>query len=235
MRPARGVVPRQSANGIGYAAATHAATGLLITPANPAQPGEYISLYLTGLGTVTPTVTDGVVGPSSPLSWSDIYNAGNLSVNFNDFTNGTAGNTGNIAFAGLAPTLAGLYQINVQIPTGNGLVSGDDVYVEFVGRTRAADIDQIQIRPGAYRGLDRAAHLVACAKGRADGEGGGVPRIARSAGKRTQHRAGSFIKAFRYWLSLPGDGPCGMEELHRTIRQSSRSLEIGLIRWARGQ
>ena len=51
----------QNANGIGYAAATHAATGQLITPANPVQPGEYISLYLTGLGTVTPTVSDGVV------------------------------------------------------------------------------------------------------------------------------------------------------------------------------
>jgi len=142
----------QTANGIGYAAATHAATGQLITPANPAEPGEYISLYLTGLGTVTPTVADGVVGPSSPLSWSDIYNAGNLTVNFNDFTNGTAGNAGNISFAGLGPTLAGLYQINVQVPTG-GLVTGDNVYVEFV--TDAADVDQIQIPYGLGASLDR--------------------------------------------------------------------------------
>jgi uncharacterized protein (TIGR03437 family) len=132
----------QTASGIGYAAATHAATGQLITAANPAEPGEYISLYLTGLGTVTPAVQDGALGPSSPLSWSDLYEAGNLSVNFNDYSNGTAGNAGSIAFAGLAPTLAGLYQINVQVPT-SGLVSGDNVYVELI--TDAADENQIQI------------------------------------------------------------------------------------------
>ncbi len=94
----------QTASGIGYAAATHAATGQLITAANPAEPGEYISLYLTGLGTVTPTVQDGALGPSGPLSWSDLYEAGNLFVSFNDYTNGSAGNAGTIAFAGLAPT-----------------------------------------------------------------------------------------------------------------------------------
>jgi uncharacterized protein (TIGR03437 family) len=137
----------QNANGIGYAAANHAATGQLITPANPAQPGEYISLYLTGPGTVTPTVTDGVVGPSSPLSWSDVYNAGNLSVYFNDYTNGTSGNAGTVSFAGLAPTLAGLYQINVQVPATTGLIAGDNVYVEFF--TDAADVNQIQIPYGA--------------------------------------------------------------------------------------
>ncbi len=138
----------QTANGIGAAAALHAATNQLITPSNPAVAGEYISLYLTGLGTVTPTITDGAVGPSNSLSYSDLFDAGSLTVYFNDFTNGTAGNVGNIQYAGLVPTLAGLYQINVQVPT-SGLVSGDDVYVEFV--TDAADVDQIQIPfgPGA--------------------------------------------------------------------------------------
>ena len=48
-------------------------------------------------------------------------------------------------FAGLAPGLAGLYQINVQVPT-SGLVAGDTVYIEFV--TDAADVNQIQIPYG---------------------------------------------------------------------------------------
>lgn len=142
-----------NANGIGFAAAVHAATGQVITAANPVVAGEFISLYLTGLGTVTPTAPDGALGPASPLSWSDVYNAGSLAVYFNDYTSGTSGNAGTIQFAGLAPYFAGLYQINVQVPT-SGLVSGDSVYVEFV--TDAAEENQIQIPfgPGATP-LDR--------------------------------------------------------------------------------
>ena len=107
-------------------------------------------MFLTGLGTVTPPITDGDLGPTSPLSYSDLYNAGNLTVYFNDYgENGTAGNPGNITYAGLAPELAGLYQLNVQVPT-SGLASGDSVYVEFV--TDAADVNQIQIPYGSTSG-----------------------------------------------------------------------------------
>jgi uncharacterized protein (TIGR03437 family) len=146
----------QNSSGIGYAAAIHAATGQLITQNNPAQPGEYISLYLTGLGPVSPTVTDGSLGPSNPLSYADLYNSGNLFVFFNDYgpnPNGSTGNQGTIQFAGLAPSLAGLYQINVQVPT-SGLGSGDNVYVEFV--TDAADVNQIQIPYGSGRAVTGA-------------------------------------------------------------------------------
>lgn len=136
----------QNSNGLGLAAALHATSGQLITTANPAQPGEYISLYLTGLGTVTPPISDGAVGPTSTLSVADVNTAGNLSVLFNDYVNGSTGNTGTIQFAGLPPGLAGLYQINVQVPSGV-LGSGDAVYVEFV--TDFADIDQIQIPYGS--------------------------------------------------------------------------------------
>jgi uncharacterized protein (TIGR03437 family) len=136
----------QNANGIGYASALHAATGQLITQSNPAQPSEYISLYLTGLGTVTPPITDGALGPTSTLSTADVNTAGNLTVNFNDFNTGSFGNQGTIQFAGLAPGLAGLYQINVQVPS-SGLGSGDNVYIELI--TDMADIDQIQIPYGS--------------------------------------------------------------------------------------
>jgi uncharacterized protein (TIGR03437 family) len=135
----------QGADGIGYAAATHL-NGQLITPSNPVQPSENIVLYLTGLGTVTPTIADGAVASATTLSWADLYNSGNLTVNFNDYTNGTAGNAGTIGFAGLVPTLAGLYQINVQVPS-TGLVAGDNVYLEFI--TDAADVNEVQIPYGA--------------------------------------------------------------------------------------
>jgi uncharacterized protein (TIGR03437 family) len=140
----------ENQNGLGAAAAVHATTGQLISSSNPAQPGEYISLYLTGLGTVTPTINDGALGPSNPLSMSDLFNSNNLTVNFNDYgQNGTTGNAGTIQFAGLAPGLAGLYQINVQVPT-SGLAAGDNVYVEFI--TDAADVNQIQIAYGSSSG-----------------------------------------------------------------------------------
>ena len=74
---------------------------------------------------------------------SDLYNTGNLAIHFNDYgPDGTTGNAVTIQFAGLAPGLAGLYQLNVQVPT-SGLAPGDDVYVEIV--TDAADVNQIQI------------------------------------------------------------------------------------------
>ncbi|HVW11040.1 MAG TPA: IPT/TIG domain-containing protein [Bryobacteraceae bacterium] len=134
------------ADGIGYAAATHASNGSVITPSNPVQPGETISLYLTGLGTVTPTVADGAVGPSTTLSYADVYNAGNLAVYFNDYGSNSVGNQGTIGYAGLAPTLSGLYQINVTVPS-TGLTAGDNVYVEI--QTDAADINQVQIPFGS--------------------------------------------------------------------------------------
>ena len=134
-------------DGIGLAAARDAVTGAAITATNPAQPGEYLALYMTGLGPVTPAIADGALGPAGPLSEADVYGAGALSVYFNDYgADGSTDNAGVIQFAGLAPYFAGLYQINVQVPT-SGLASGDSVYVEFV--TDAADVNQIQIQYGA--------------------------------------------------------------------------------------
>jgi uncharacterized protein (TIGR03437 family) len=84
------------------------------------------------------------------LSTADVYDSGNLTVLFNDYgINGSTQNPGTIQFAGLAPSLAGLYQINVEVPT-SGLASGDNVYVELI--TDAADVNQIQIPYGSGSG-----------------------------------------------------------------------------------
>lgn len=150
----------QGANGIGYAAAVHAATGLLITPGNPAEPGEFISLFMTGLGSVTPSIADGAVPSSTTLNWANVFENGNLAVYFNDYgPGGLIGNPGNVQFAGLVPTLAGLYQLNVEVPS-IGISNGDNVYIEFV--TDAADVNQIQIPFGAAPTptADARAHAV---------------------------------------------------------------------------
>jgi uncharacterized protein (TIGR03437 family) len=131
-----------TSNGLGYAIANHAATGQPVTQANPAVAGEYLAVVLTGLGTVTPSITDGAVGPSSPPSTSDVNTQGNLAVYFDDFNSGNFPQA-NVVFAGLAPTLAGLYQMNVQVPA---MVGPGNVYLEVV--TDAADVLQIQVPVG---------------------------------------------------------------------------------------
>ena len=93
--------------GLGYAAAEHA-DYRVVSDSNPAQPGETIQLYVTGLGTVYPPNPDGAAGPTGTLSQT----TNTFTVDFG----GTAAPTP--AFVGLAPALAGLYQINVQVPTG---------------------------------------------------------------------------------------------------------------------
>jgi uncharacterized protein (TIGR03437 family) len=143
----------QSQNGIGFAAVLHAATGELVDQANPAQPGEYISIYMTGLGTVTPAIADGAVGPNNPLSTVDFWTNGSLSVFFNDYGPGVPMESdakGTIQFAGLAPGLEGLYQVNVQVPA-TGLALGDLVEIEILiidPRFPPTDIKQVYIPYG---------------------------------------------------------------------------------------
>ena len=80
------------------AAAEDAITGELISSANPAAAGEYVSLFGTGLG---PTYQ------SDGLS----YAVTTPSVNI-------GGASAKVLFAGRAPGYAGLDQINVQMPAG---------------------------------------------------------------------------------------------------------------------
>jgi uncharacterized protein (TIGR03437 family) len=77
----------------------------LVTPQNPAKPGEFLVIYLAGLGSTSQTVTDGSASPSSPLARTT--NAPVVTVD---------GKSAPVFFAGLTPGLAGLYQINFQVP-----------------------------------------------------------------------------------------------------------------------
>jgi uncharacterized protein (TIGR03437 family) len=96
--------------GLGTAAALHADYSLVST-AKPAQPGETILVFVTGLGAVTPIVPDGSAGPESPLS--------NTNNTISAYINGQ---NAKVDFAGLAPDLGGLYQVNLEVPSG--LASG---------------------------------------------------------------------------------------------------------------
>jgi uncharacterized protein (TIGR03437 family) len=101
----------QSQNGLGYGDAVHP-DGTLVNGQNPAKAGETVSVFLTGLGSVTPPISDGAAGPTSPYS-----------ITTNTITSFINGTSAPVGYAGLAPTLAGLYQLNITIPSG--LTAGD--------------------------------------------------------------------------------------------------------------
>ncbi len=89
-----------------YAAAVDTNSGKIVTPSTPAEPGDTVEVFTTGLGTAYPPVADGAAPPTSPLSYT-----------VNTITADVDGNDATVTFAGLAPTLAGLYQVNVTIPS----------------------------------------------------------------------------------------------------------------------
>jgi len=112
--------------GIGYGAILHA-DYTLVTTKSPAKPGETVQVFLTGLGAVTPAITDGAAAPSDSLVKATNTIGANI-----------GGTSATVAFAGLAPGLAGLYQVNVTLPAtltagDNYLaISGPDAYTAEV-------------------------------------------------------------------------------------------------------
>jgi uncharacterized protein (TIGR03437 family) len=98
-------------SGIGVSAVLHA-NFTPVTQNSPALSGETVLLYLTGLGSVTPTVNDGAAASGTTLSNVD------ESIGIDLFDSSGNDLNANIPFAGLAPGFAGLYQINFTIPAG---------------------------------------------------------------------------------------------------------------------
>jgi uncharacterized protein (TIGR03437 family) len=73
----------------------------------PAHAGEYVSLYCTGLGSVTNTPYESYPALSDPFSITDFTPTVTI-----------GGAPATVVFSGLAPGFVGLYQVNVQVPTG---------------------------------------------------------------------------------------------------------------------
>jgi uncharacterized protein (TIGR03437 family) len=99
-----------ASNGLGNGAILHADYSV-VSQSNPALPGEFVQVFLAGLGLVNPTVNDGAAAPGKePLA--------RVTGAVNVYVGGLAAS--NIQYKGLAPGFAGLYQLNVQIPSNSG-------------------------------------------------------------------------------------------------------------------
>ncbi len=102
-----------TANGVGPADVFHS-NYTYVTQSSPAVAGEPLFFYATGLGATTPVVPDGAAAPSSPSA--AMVNDPNLFVDIYDSSGNF--NSVQIDFAGLTPTLAGVYQVNFTVPSG---------------------------------------------------------------------------------------------------------------------
>jgi len=132
---------------VGYAIAQdgdHGAGNAPITPDAPAQPGEMIVLYATGLGHTQPNYDPGVI----PTTAAYIDNWTTLQV----VLNGAAIDSSLIKYAGLTPLSTGLYQINFLLPV---TVSPDpEIRVTVAGQTSASGLKlAVQATPASSGAL----------------------------------------------------------------------------------
>jgi uncharacterized protein (TIGR03437 family) len=125
--------------GLGYGAILHADYSL-VSASSPAKMGETVQLFLTGLGAVSPAVTAGTAAPAAqPFATVP----GPVDV-FIDDNNGNSSQA-KVAYQGLAPGLAGLYQVNFTVPSGLVLNStGVTQFVVEISTLEQADGDNFQ-------------------------------------------------------------------------------------------
>jgi uncharacterized protein (TIGR03437 family) len=114
------------------------ALGAAALCAQPAHPGDLLSIYATGLGKATPNGDPSAAalptGSVAPPDGHPLYQT----VATPTVTIG--GQAATVQFSGLVPGNAGLYQVNVQIPAG--VAVGDDVplQISMAGATDTATI-----------------------------------------------------------------------------------------------
>jgi uncharacterized protein (TIGR03437 family) len=102
-------------DGLGAVLGTHA-DGSLITADSPAAPGEVVALYATGLGALATSVAE-YAAPADA-------NVTSVPVQVD-----IAGVQAEVRYAGAAPTLPGVYQINIVIPPGVATSPGANVRI----------------------------------------------------------------------------------------------------------
>ncbi len=116
--------------------AQHNADYSLVNAANPAKPGEYVTMYLVGMGATNPPVASGIAAPSSPLA--QLVDQPTLTVD------GNVVPASDIAFAGLTPGSVSLYQITFKVPSG---LSSSDVDLVVTQSGRSSNTTKLPAAP----------------------------------------------------------------------------------------
>jgi len=94
------------------------------TASTPAQRGETVQIFATGLGATVPAVATGAAGNAQPLAQAPAVTIG--------------GQNATVTFAGAAPGFAGLDQINAIVPN---VPAGDQpIVISFSGAQSAANV-----------------------------------------------------------------------------------------------
>jgi uncharacterized protein (TIGR03437 family) len=119
-------------NPAGQAAVLIANTATIAAPvgtfpgSRPAQQGEYISIFCTGLGTVSHQPATGAPAALDVLSLTD---TGPVTVSIGGIP------ATSVLFSGLAPGFLGLYQVNVQVPANSPTGSAVPVTIRIGATT----------------------------------------------------------------------------------------------------
>ncbi len=103
--------------GIEYGRAVRVSDSTLISPSNQAKANDVLNVFVTGLGGVTPAISDGTVSPANDVAANTI----------GAFIGGA---TATVSFAGLEPGSVGVYMVTLTVPTG--LTPGDNI-LEITG------------------------------------------------------------------------------------------------------
>lgn len=102
-------------DGLGTVLGTHV-DGSLITPDSPAAPGEVVTLYASGLGALATSVAEYAAATSADVTSVPVQ----VDV---------AGVQAEVRYAGAAPTLPGVYQINIVIPPSSATSPGANLRI----------------------------------------------------------------------------------------------------------
>ena len=132
----------------------------LVTPTNPIHPNDYVEIYLTGMGATNPAVAAGLAAPTNPLALVTIPPSLTL-----------GGYPLPVTYAGLAPGLAGVYQIDAFIPFGVPQGMSVPLTISQGGGIHVGECARGELRTGALGGnymktIGYAILLLACRGGR---------------------------------------------------------------------
>ena len=104
--------------------------GSIVTRDTPAHPGDVVILYGTGFGQTLPTIGDNAI----PVGAVTVEHAGAARV----LLDGAAVAASNVHYIGVTPGFAGLYQLNMTIPSGIG--ANPEIVVELEGQAGSAGV-----------------------------------------------------------------------------------------------